>query len=106
MQEAARKNMARQMALTQTNRNSLPELYSQEDEGTNAIGQVRYFWGSSASFVATEFDGEDTFFGYISGVQESGWTYMSLSEMWSTHGRFMGTERDYHFTPTAIANLQ
>jgi hypothetical protein len=98
--------MARQMALTQQIRNRLPTLYSTDGAGTEAIGQVRYFWGSSASFVATEFDGEDTFFGYISGVQEDGWTYMSLSEMWSTHGRFMGTERDYHFTPTAIANLQ
>lgn len=100
--------MARQMLLTQANRRALPALYSQDGLGTDAIARVRYFWGGRSAFYATEFDGEDTFFGYmINEYNEGEWGYQSLSEMErnASHRRFMGVERDSHFSPRTVSEV-
>ena len=101
--------MARQMLLTQANRRALPALYSQDGLGTDAIAQVRYFWGGRSAFYATEFDGENEFFGYmINEYGEGSWGYQALSELEAnaSHRRFGGGERDYHFTPCRVSEVR
>jgi len=52
------------------------------------------------TYYATEYDGEDTFFGYcISplGPDCDEWGYMSLSELQSIRVRGLGIERDLHW---------
>jgi len=51
----------------------------------------------SWTWYATEFDGEDTFFGLVDGF-ELEWGSFSLSELKSVKGRFgLGIERDMYF---------
>ena len=72
--------------LTQEIRKKLPALYSQEDKGGKAIVQVKFFTpDSSWTWYATEFDGEDTFFGLVDG-HEKELGYFSLKELHSIKG--------------------
>lgn len=103
--------MARQMLLTQANRRDLQNVGSQDGLGTDAIACVRYFWGSSAVFYVTEFDGEDTLFGWMPtsyGATNGEWCYQSLSafEANASHRRFGGVERDMHFTPCRVSEVR
>jgi hypothetical protein len=95
-----------QMILTQANRNALPALYSTEDDFADPLettAHVRYFWGGRSSFLATEFNGEDTLFGYTTNEQGEGeWGYASLSEFESTQTQFGGVERDMYFIPQPV----
>ena len=105
MGEAPRLFMARQMALTQAERTALPALYTTDGQGEDAIAQVHYFT-PSMDWLVTEYDGNDTMFGYVlnRATGDGEWGYISLSELWATHGRFCGVERDYHWTASAVRN--
>lgn len=92
--------------LTREIRSQLPPLYAQ-DGNPNAIAYVKFFTpDSNWTWYASEFDGEDTFFGLIQGFEEE-LGYFSLSELQSAKG-LMGLpiERDLHFQPTPIAQLR
>ena len=94
------------MLLTKELRRRLPPLYSQEDKELEALALVKFFtpW-SNWTHWATEFDGEDTFFGLVSGFEvELG--YFSLSELESVRGPFgLKIERDLYFEPTTLREL-
>lgn len=95
------------MLLTQANRTALPLLYSQEKRGEEAIAHVKFFcpW-NNWTWYATEFDGEDTFFGLVVG-HETEIGYFSLSEMESVNGPGrLKIERDRHFKPCTIAECR
>ena len=90
--------------LTKAIRESLPALYAQDGD-PKAKAFVKFFdpFGP-ATWWASEFDGEDTFFGYADlglgpGCAELG--YFSLSELESV-GRI---ERDTHFTPCLLSEV-
>jgi len=100
--------------LTAEIRKALPKLYANENVA-DPIVIVKFFNpGGAGTWLATEFDGDDTFFGWVTlgmgpGCDELG--YFSLSELESFTGRFgLGIERDLHFgNPTlseAIARCQ
>ena len=94
------------MLLTQANRTSLPALYSTENT-TDPIAQVKFFDPTgSLTWYATEFDGVDTFFGWVEGTHpELG--YFSLAELRRVRGRFgLGIERDRHFAPTPLSEVR
>lgn len=96
--------MARMMLLTKANRKTLPPLYSQENASMEAVAHVKFFDPTGRfTFYATEFDGEDTFFGYTVsplGADCDELSYASLSELESVKGKFgLGIERDRHFRP-------
>ena len=56
--------------LDQKTRDRLPPLYSGEEKGLDAQAVVKFFTpDSSWTWFATEFDGEDTFFGAVSGAE-------------------------------------
>lgn len=87
-------------------RQSLPELYSQEEQGLNARAKVKYFTpDSNWTWYATEFDGEDIFFGLVNGFElELG--YFSLKELESTCGpKGLPIERDVNFEPKSLQEL-
>jgi len=93
--------------VTQEIRKKLPPLYTQEKKGNEAIAHVKFFcpW-NQWTWYATEFDGEDTFFGLVVG-QETELGYFSLSELQSVKGPFgLGIERDLHWTPKTLAQIK
>lgn len=91
--------------LTEELRRALPALYSTENN-IDPLAVAKFFtpW-SNWTWYATEFDGEDTFFGLVHGFErELG--YFSLSELESITGPAgLGIERDLHFKPTPLSQL-
>jgi hypothetical protein len=87
-------------------KNILPKLYGQDGKGLNAIAYVKFFTpDSNWSWYATEFDGNDIFFGLVDGLcKELG--YFSLSELESVRGPLgLKIERDLNFKPTTLEEL-
>ena len=70
------------------------------------VALVKYFtpW-SNWTWYALEFDGGDTFFGYVDGFERE-FGYFSLSELYSVHGPGgLRIERDLSFEPTKLVEL-
>jgi len=85
--------------LTKELRKELPELYANEAEDPKDIQVIVKFFTPWAQWTwfATEFDGEDQFFGYVKGL-ENELGYFSLSEMQGIRGPIgLRIERDRHF---------
>lgn len=95
------------MLLTKALRNKMPPLYANESIGLEAKALVKFFTpDSSWTWYASEFDGEDTFYGLVDGHEvELG--YFSLSELESVRGPWgLPIERDMHFEPTTLWKLK
>ena len=95
------------MLLTKANRKQLPALYAQEKLGNEAIAYVKFFTpDSNWTWYATEFDGNDTFFGLVDGFEvELG--YFSLSELESARGPWgMKIERDRYWSPKTLGEIK
>lgn len=94
--------------LSASDRKALPPLYSQEGKGLTATAHVHYFHPlSPATWYASEFDGEDLFFGLCDlgfGMPELG--YFSLSELESVKLRGLGVERDLYWTPKPLSECR
>ena len=92
--------------LTQEIRKKLPPLYSQEELGGKAVAVVKFFTpDSSWSFWATEFDGKDTFFGLVDGLEKE-LGYFSLSELLKVRGQLgLPVERDLYWTPKTLEEI-
>ena len=88
-------------------REILPELYSQEAKGMDALAVAKFFSpDSNWTWYATEFDGDDSFFGLVVG-QEVEVGYFSLSELEEIRGRLgLPVERDLYFEPKTLAELK
>jgi len=85
--------------MTPAIRNTIPKLGEQEELGNNAVIHVKFFNPCGAgTWYATEFDGEDTFFGLVD-LHEKELGYFSLSELQSIKVPpfNLGLERDLHF---------
>lgn len=92
--------------MTKELRGKLPRLYAQEKLGSNAIVYAKYFTpDSSWSFYASEFDGEDTFFGLVDGFEKE-LGYFSLSELESVRGPMgLSIERDLYWKPKTLKEV-
>lgn len=89
--------------LTKELRAKLPPLYSTEkDEDPTAVAKF-FTPDSNWTWYATEFDGEDRFFGLVDGFdKELG--YFSLTELASARGPLgLPIERDRWFSPTPLS---
>ena len=85
-------------------RDVLPPLYSQDGKGGKAIAYVKYFI-SNWTWYATEFDGDDTFFGLVDGLEKE-LGYFSLSELESIKGPLgLPIERDLYWMPKTLAEV-
>jgi hypothetical protein len=93
--------------LTAALRKALPPLYANDGKGDEAVAVCKFFTpDSSWTWYATEFDGEDTFFGLVSGLEEE-LGYFSLSELESVTGPFgLKIERDIHWTPRPLSECR
>jgi len=94
--------------LTKKIREALPKIYANDgksEDDTTVL--VKFFTpDSSWTWYATEFDGEDTFFGLVDG-QEQELGYFSLRELKSIRGPFgLPIERDRHFTPKSLSKVR
>jgi hypothetical protein len=72
----------------------------------DALAVVKFFTPDSGwTWYASEFDGEDTFFGLVSGFEvELG--YFSLSELKRVRGKLgLPVERDLYFRPQTFKEL-
>jgi len=87
-------------------RKKLPPLYSQDGKGGKAVAYAKFFSPSSNwTFYATEFDGEDTFFGLVEGFEKE-LGYFSLSELESARGPMgLPIERDLHWQPKTLEEI-
>ena len=93
--------------LDDESKEKLPPLYSNEEQGLDALAQVKFFTpDSSWSWFASEFNGDDVFFGLVVGLEiELG--YFSLSELKSVKGPLgLPIERDLHFDPKSLRELR
>ena len=91
--------------LTDEIRKRLPKLYATQNQ-SNPMLQVKFFtpW-TSWTWYASEFDGEDTFFGLVEGL-ETEWGYFSLKELESVRGPGgIRIERDLYFDPTPASEI-
>ena len=92
--------------LDQESREKLPPLRSGEELGLEAQAKVKFFTpDSNWTWYASEFDGEDIFFGLVSGF-ELEFGNFSLSELQHVVGLFgFPIERDIHFKPKKLGEL-
>ena len=92
--------------LTQEIKKKLPALYSQEDKGGKAVVHLKLFTpDSSWTWLITEFDGEDIFFGLVEG-HEKELGYFSLKELESVRGSLgLPIERDLYFKPKTLEEI-
>ena len=92
--------------LTKEVRAKLPPLYSTEDEADPMVWAKFFYPDFSWTWYAIEFDGKDTFFGFVDG-DEAELGYFSLSELLQNRGKMgLPVERDTHFTPCRLAALR
>ena len=92
--------------LTTEIKKQLPKLNETDGQGAEAIAQVKFFtpW-TSWTWYATEFDGEDVFYGYVQGLEDE-FGYFTLSELESVEGPFgLKIERDIMFEPTKLKEI-
>lgn len=88
-------------------REALPALYANEELGLQAQAIVKFFTpDSNWTWYASEFDGEDIFFGLVIGMEmELG--YFSLAELASVRGPLhLPIERDLHFKQKTLHELR
>jgi len=93
--------------LTEQIKAKLPKLYATEDVPTKDKLLVCKFFtpDSSWTWYATEFDGKDTFFGYVQGF-ENEWGYFTLNELEDATGPMgLHIERDMYFEPTKFGEM-
>jgi hypothetical protein len=95
--------------LTKELRRKLPRLGATSEQGMEALealAMVKFFTpDSSWTWYATEFDGEDTFFGLVDGLYLEFGTF-SLTELQEVRGKLgLPVERDKFFKPTPLAVL-
>lgn len=91
--------------LTKALRRTLPPLRSTDGQ-PEALARVKFFTpDSSWTWYASEFDGDDTFFGLVDGFEVE-YGYFSLRELESVRGHLgLPIERDRWFTPVPIHQL-
>jgi hypothetical protein len=92
--------------LTEELRRQLPPLYAQDGKGGKAIAYCKFFTPSSNfTWLVTEYDGKDMFFGLVLGMEKE-LGYFSLTELETTVGPMgLPIERDLWFKPTELRHL-
>ena len=93
--------------LTEELRRQIPSMKSQENNRNPMVVAKFFNPGGAGTWYVIEFDGEDTFFGYVCGLGDNELGYFSLRELQDFRGRFgLGIERDIHFTPKKLSEIK
>ena len=97
-----------QALMTQQIKKLLPPLYTQENEKDPMVYAKFFNPYGNATWLATEFDGRDQFFGAV--TLGHGWElgYFSLRELQSLKGPMgvQGIERDKWFKPMELSRAK
>jgi len=83
----------------------IPELGGQEGKDMDAVVYVKWFNPTGGeTWWITEYDQKTKVaFGYVTGMTEDEWGYISLKEISSVRVRYgLGIERDLGFTPKTL----
>ncbi len=92
--------------MTEELRKRIPKLYTQETEKDPLVYTKYFSPDSNWTWYALEFDGKDTFFGYVDGF-EAEFGYFSLSELESVRDPLgLGIERDLHWEPKLLSEVE
>ncbi len=84
----------------------IPPMGSQNGKGLEAIAFMKFFtpW-SYWSWYPVEFDGYDTFYGFVDGIEKE-FGYFLLSELKNLKGPFgLKVEVDEYFEPKQIKKI-
>lgn len=93
--------------LTKTIRNAFPEWESTDGKPPEVIKIIAKFFDPCGSWTwyATEFDGEDTFFGMVHGWEKE-LGYFSLKELSEIERPFgLGIERDLYYSGHKLSEV-
>ena len=93
--------------LTKELRHKFPKLGTTDSKDPSQIKVIAKFFDpcSQWTWYATEFDGEDTFFGFVWGIENELGDF-SLSELQSYAGKLgLGIERDLYFRDHTLAEV-
>jgi len=93
--------------LTQELKREFPKLGKTDGKDPGQIRVIAKFFDpcSQWTWYATEFDGKDTFFGFVRGIENELGTF-SLSELESVRSLFsLGIERDLYFGKHTLAEV-
>ena len=83
--------------LTEDIKRIMPKIGETAEDSEPRVHAKFFDPTGSWTWYAMEFDGEDTFFGYVDGDYGE-YGYFSLSELQSVKGMFgLGIERDIHW---------
>lgn len=92
--------------LTNELRQKLPPLYSTENDEDPLVICKFFTPDSNWTWYATEFDGSDTFFGWVEGL-ENELGYFSLSELQNVRGPLgLPIERDLYFQSRRLSQVR
>ncbi|MBM4226110.1 MAG: DUF2958 domain-containing protein [Gammaproteobacteria bacterium] len=92
--------------MTSEIKRKIPALRAQEGLGWDAVVHVKLFDPTgSATWWITEYDPEEEIaFGYVTGMVEDEWGYVSLKEISSVRVRYgLGIERDLSHRPKPLS---
>ena len=94
------------MLLTKELREQLPPLYASEQIDDPIVVCKFFYPDFHWRWYAIEFDGKDTFFGYVAGdFPELG--YFTLSELQANRGAIgLRIERDMFFVPKPLSEVR
>ncbi|HUW22393.1 MAG TPA: DUF2958 domain-containing protein [Candidatus Bathyarchaeia archaeon] len=92
--------------LTKELRKKLPPLYSVENEKDPLVICKFFTPDSNWTWYALEFDGKDTFFGWVVGFEKE-LGYFSLTELEGVKGPLgLPIERDLYFEPCRLSEMK
>jgi len=84
----------------------IPQLYSQDGNKNPTVYLKIFSPYSNYTLWVTEFDGEDTLYGYVTGTGSNEWGYSSLNELASSSRNGLPLfERDKYFTPKKFKSI-
>jgi len=88
-------------------RKKLPPLYATDGKKDKMIYLKLFSPYSGYTLYVAEFDGKDTFFGYVTGMGSNEWGYSSYNELASANKRGLPLiERDKWFSPKTISSIK
>jgi len=92
--------------MTKELKEKLPDLYDQEGEEDPTVHAKYFTPDADWTWYVLEFDGEDTFFGYVDGL-EAEFGYFSLSELKEVKGPLgLGIERDLYWKEKKLSEVK
>ena len=83
-------------------------LYFQEGAHDPIVHCKLFHAYGSGTWYLTEYDGKDIAFGFVTGLAEDEWGYVSIDELAALHlaGCVPRIECDLHFQPVAFSKLK